>query len=193
MWKKLFLVMVLLFNCTPGNASPLQDFSPGKVAIDINWKPDSFRGGDNKWEYGGTVGLGGRWALNYRQLHFSPTFHGNSSDASNKEVNVLYKINDNLQLLAGYSMTERKGAVANLPSEEDMVQGGIIATKKIGHATTLYTLLSCGSKGDNIEVGLSYQLQKNLELTTTYRHLEYNSGSGDEDFRGFGVGLTFKN
>lgn len=184
------MALVMLLYCTPCEASPLQDFSQGKVAIDVNWKPTSFRGGENKWEYSGTVGLGERWAMNYRQLSFNPKFEGKTIDSSNKELNVLYKMNDNIQLMAGYSMTKRYGTKQ---SDSNMVQGGIIACKSLGHSTTLYTLLSLGSKGDNVEFGLSYQIRKGLELTTTYRHLEYNLGSGQEDFRGFGLGLTYKN
>lgn len=190
MWKKLLLALVLLLYCIPCAASPLQDFSQGKVAIDVNWKPDSFRGGDNKWEYSGTVGLGDRWGLNYRQINFNPKLNDKTIGTSNKEVNVLYKMNDNFQLMAGYSMTKRNGT---MPSDSHMVQGGIIASKSLGHSTTLYTLLSLGSKADNVEVGLSCQIKKGLELTTTYRHLEYDSGNGQQDFRGFGLGLTFKN
>lgn len=194
MWKRLIIALVVLLYCAPCDASPLQDFSQGKVALDVNWKPSSFRGGDNKWEYSGTVGLGDRWAMNYRQISFNPNLNGNPIDSSNKEVNVVYKMNDNIQLMAGYSMTKRHGTFPNqsLP-KDNMVQGGIIASKSLGHSTTLYTLMSLGSKGDNVEFGLSYQIKKDLELTTTYRHLEYNSGSGQEDFRGFGIGFTFKN
>jgi predicted porin len=160
----------------------------------VNWKPNIFWGGDNKWEFSGTVGLGDRWAMNYRQINFKPKFNGNPIDSSNKEVNVIYKMNDTIQLMAGYSMTKRHGTFSthSLP-KDNMVQGGVIASKSLGPSTTLYTLLSLGSKGNNIEVGLSYQIEKDLELTTTYRHLEYNSGRGQEDFRGFGIGLTFKN
>lgn len=195
MRKKLFLTLLLLFCCSYTNASPLQDFSQGKVAFDVNWKPDSFRGGQNKWEYSITTGVGSRLALGYRQIDFSPRFLGKQIDASNKEVNIIYKMNENIQLTAGYSMTKRHGAFSDRSSEDNanMAEAGIIAVKSLGHATTLYTLLAIGSKGDNVEFGLSYQIRKNLELTTTYRHLEYNSGFGQEDFRGFGVGLTLKN
>jgi len=128
--------------------------------------------------------------MNYRQIKFN----GNPIGSSNKEVNVIYKMNDNIQLMVGYSMTKRHGTFSNQSlSTDNMVQGGIIASKSLGHSTNLFTLLSLGSKGDNVEIGLSYQIKKDLELTATYRHLEYNSGSGKEDFRGFGLGFTFKN
>lgn len=193
MWKRLIMALVMLLYCTACDASPLQDFSPGKVALDVNWKPNSFRGGDDKWEYSGTVGLGDRWALNYRQINFRPKYNKSPIDSDNKEVNVLYKINDNIQLMAGYSMTKRHGLPNRSLPEDNMVQGGVIASTSLGPSTTAFTLLSFGSKGDNIEVGLSYQVAKDVELTATYRHIEYKSGGGQADFRGFGLGFTFKN
>jgi predicted porin len=196
MWKKLLLAFALLLYCHPGYASPLQDFSPGHMALDVNWKPDSFRGGKNNWDFSGTVGLDGRWALNYRQISFSPKFEGINLYTSNKELNLLYKIDPNIQLYAGYSITKGHETLSGRRlAQNNKVQGGIIAMKSLGQRTTLYTILGGGSDSANIEFGLSYQMKKNLELTATYRHLEFKrvgSQKCEEDFRGFGIGFTYK-
>lgn len=196
MWKKLFLLLSLLIYCQAGYASPLQDFSPGHAALDVNWKPDSFRGGKNKWDLSATVGLNGQWALNYRQIDFSPKSNGVQIETDNKELNLIYKIDPNIQLYAGYSITKGHEKISGrrLP-QQNSAQGGIIAMKSLGHSTTLYTLLGRGDHSANVEFGLSYQMQKNLEMNVTYRHLEFKklgSKKWEEDFRGFGIGFTYK-
>ncbi len=196
MWKKIFLLMSLLIYCQAGFASPLENFSPGHAALDVNWKPDAFRGGQNKWDFSGTVGLNGRWAINYRQFDFSPNFKGNQLETSNKEVNLLYKINPNIQLYAGYSIAKGHEMFSGrrLP-QQNMAQGGIIAMKSLGHSTTLYTILGRGDNSANVEFGVSYLIRKNLELNVTYRHLEFKKLGPEkleEDFRGFGIGFTYK-
>lgn len=196
MLKRLLLALTLLLYCPAGYASPLQDFSRGHMAFDVNWKPDAFRGGTNKWEISGTAGLDGRWAVNYRQINFSPKFENCELSTSNKELNLIYKVNPNIQLYTGYSMTKGHETLSgNHIPDKKTVQGGIIGMKNLGHSTTLYGILGGGNHTDNIEFGLSYQLQKNLEITTSYRHLEFKrigSEHYEEDFRGFGVGFTYK-
>lgn len=196
MWKKILLLSSLLIYCQDGYASPLVDFSPGHAAIDVNWKLDAFRGGENKWDLSGTVGLNGRWAVNYRQFDFSPKFKGIQLETSNKELNLIYKINPNIQLYAGYSITKGHETLSGQRLiQQNTAQGGIIAMKSVGHGTTLYTLLGRGDHSANVEFGLSYQMQKNLEMTATYRHLEFKKLGPqklEEDFRGFGLGFTYK-
>lgn len=196
MWKRMLLVLVLLLYCQAGYASPLQDFSPGHMAIDVNWKPDSFRGGKNNWEFSGTAGLNGRWAVNYRQISFKPTYEGSKLDTNNKELNLIYKVNPSIQLYAGYSLVKghEAGSGNDLP-QKNLVQGGIIGMKSIGHGTMLFGNVGGSNHSANIEFGLSHQIQKNLEMTATYRHLEFRdieASNLQEDFRGFGIGFTYK-
>ncbi|MBP2626614.1 MAG: hypothetical protein H6Q68_1325 [Firmicutes bacterium] len=196
MWKKIPLILSLLIYCQVGYASPLEEFSPGHAALDVNWKPDAFRGGQNKWDISGTVGLNSRWAINYRQIDFSPKFKGVQLETSNKELNLIYKMDPNIQLYAGYSITKGHETLSGQRlTQQNMVQGGIIAMKSLGHCTTLYTMLGGGDHSANVEFGLSYRMQKDLELNVTYRHLEFrNLGHEklEEDFRGFGIGFTYK-
>lgn len=194
MWKRMLLILVLLLYCQAGDASPLQDFSPGHMAIDVNWKPDSFRGGKNNWEFSGTAGLNNHWAVNYRQISFNPTYEGRNLYTNNKELNLIYKINPSIQLYAGYSLTKghETGSGNDLP-QKNLVQGGIIGMKSIGHGTILFGNVGGSNHSANIEFGLSHQIQKNLEVTATYRHLEFREASNlQEDFRGFGIGFTYK-
>jgi long-subunit fatty acid transport protein len=166
------------------------------MAIDVNWKPDSFEGGKDKYDISGTLGLNNRLALNYRQMAYSPSYHSADFETSNKELNLIYKIDPHFQVYAGYSRTTGHDALSGYElTKKNVMQAGIIAMKSLNNRTTLYTLLGGGNNVANVEFGLSYQIKSNIELTSTYRHLsveKVGSSKLKENYRGFGLGITYK-
>ncbi|MDR7867080.1 MAG: hypothetical protein RIN56_09670 [Sporomusaceae bacterium] len=190
--KKIVILMaaVLLLAAAPVCASPLQDFSSGRLALDLNWKPYSFSGG-HAAEFGVTAGLGGHWALAFRQINFDTAGHTRDYGTHNREINLIRKLGDGLQLYVGHSRT-CGGAGINA---KNVLQAGVIAARKLGDRYTLYAILGGGKNVANIEFGLSYRLNPHLELTSTYRHLtadKIGEGAPRHNYRGFGLGLTWK-
>lgn len=190
--KKLVIIMaaVLLLTAAPVCASPLEDLSSGRWAVDLNWKPYSFSGGHAS-EFGITAGLGDGWALAFRQINFDTAGHMRDYGVHNREINLIRKLGGGLQLYAGYSRTGDGAGIA----AKNVVQAGVIAARKLGDRFTLYTILGGGKDVANVEFGLSYRLNPHLELTSTYRHLtveHIGAGASRHNYRGFGLGLTWK-
>lgn len=179
---------VLLLLAGPVCASPLQDLSAGRWAVDLNWKPHSFIGGD-AFEAGVTAGLGSGWGIGVRQLGYDTGGTLGDYRAKHREINLIRKIGDNVQLYAGHAHTGGGPAAA-----KNTAQLGIIAARKLGDRFTLYGNLGGGSHVANVEFGLSYNLRSDLELTAVYRHLTVDRVGHEvrDNYRGFGLGLTLK-
>lgn len=190
--KKLVILMaaVLLLTAAPVCASPLQDFSSGRLAVDLNWKPYSFSGG-NAGEFGVTAGLGGDWAIAYRQISLDTAGYARDYRVQSREINLIRRLGDGFQFYVGHSRTGGGAGIA----AKNVLQAGVIAARKLGERFTLYTILGGGKNVANVEFGLSYQLNPHLELTSTYRHLtveRIGEGASRHNYRGFGLGLTWK-
>jgi hypothetical protein len=190
--KKLVILMaaVLLLTAAPVCASPLEDFSSGRWAVDLNWKPYSFSGG-NAGEFGVTAGLGGDWALAFRQISLDTDGRAQDYRVQSREINLIRRLGDGLQFYVGHSRTGGGDGIA----AKNVVQAGVIAARKLGDRFTLYTILGGGKNVANVEFGLSYRLNTHLELTSTYRHLtveKIGEGASRHNYRGFGLGLTWK-
>ncbi len=180
---------VLLLLAGPVCASPLEDMSAGRWAVDLNWKPNSFIGG-SAFEFGVTAGLGNGWAVGGRQLGYDIGGHNGDYRARHQEINVIRKVGDHLQLYAGQARTS-----GGWLAVRSIIQGGVIATRKLGDRFTLYGNLGGGSRVANVEFGLSYSLRSDLELTAAYRHLTVDRdhhGAVKDNYRGFGLGVTWK-
>ncbi len=177
-------------------ASPLANFSKGAVAVDLEWSAHASQGTNTTNNFGITTAVGDRWAINYRQTNYDPKDESLAFHAKNKEVNLIYKIHDNLQLYSGYSRTSATNETTGLElPDKNVVQIGAIVTKKLSERTTLYTILGGGKNVTNIEFGLSYQLQPGVELTSTYRHFSAEKAGPAENklnLRGFNLGMTWK-
>lgn len=188
--RKLVVIMAacLLLLAGTACASPLDDFTPGRWAFDVNWKPNAYQGG-NALDLGITAGLGRGWAIGGRHSAFDTARGNGDYRVNSSEFNLIRKIGPGLQIYLGYSRTD--GEVG----DKSVVQGGVIAAKKLGDRFTLYTVLGGGRDVANVEFGLSYRLRPDLELTTTYRHLTVEKVGplhAKESFRGFGLGFTWK-
>jgi|GEM_PF-4480162 len=189
--KKLTIVAAaaMLLLAGPACASPLQDLSAGRWSVDLNWKRNSFIGG-NAFELGVTAGLGSGWAVGGRQLGYDTAGVLGEYRVRHREINLIRKIGDNLQLYAGHARTAGGAAAV-----KNTAQLGLIATRKLGDRFILFGNLGGGSRVANVEFGLSYSLRPDLELTAVYRHLTVDRagrGTVKDNYRGFGLGVTWK-
>lgn len=195
MKKLIFLGFVLMLCSHICFASPLEDFSQGRTAIDLSWKPVTFEG-SNVFDFSVSTGLGNNWAVNYRQINYDTSYEALDYSAKNRELNLIYKVNENVQLYTGYSKTTGYNKTVGEDSQDkNVIQVGAIATKKLSDRMTLYTILGGGINVANVEFGLSYQICPVIEITSTYRHLSVEKigpSKVKENFRGFGMGVTYK-
>ncbi len=209
--KKLAVILAVLL-CTfmtagVTTASPLTDYSAGKVALDVNWTPsldmevDSLTG-DGKsgnFDYGLTAGLGGKWAIQYRYFNpVSKDYGGYHGGIRSQEANILYKLDNNLSAFAGWHQARLtiNAPGFSLPSKSTW-QVGLIGTTALGKKTTLYGIVGAGSSLLNAEAGFAYALAKDLDVNLFYRYkriddLRLNDSDIDTTTKGFGLGLTYR-
>lgn len=191
----ILLAVALLLMGGVSQASPLADFSCGRAAADLVWQLHTFEG-DRAFAGGITVGLGGKWAIGYRQLDYDVNGSAGDWRTSNREINLIHKLDENIQLYAGYARTRGNGLHGSPDlAVKKVAQFGAILSKRLGDRTVAYAILGGGDNLTSIEFGLSRQLNPGLELTVTYRHLtveKVGSNQAKENYRGFGTGLTWK-
>ncbi|MEN6568044.1 MAG: hypothetical protein ABFC57_17305 [Veillonellales bacterium] len=208
------------------SASPLTDYSQGKTAVNINWFPNlqmkdhssypSFTGsaindtvnangkrGNFDWSL--TTGLGGNWAIQYRQ--FNPK--SRSSDISKfgmktQEVNVLYKLDKNVSAFSGWHQGKYdflSSGDTTTTSNKNTLQVGLVGITRLAPKTQLYGVIGFGKDLENYEIGTSYALDKNLDFDLLYRYkkvkklynIEYNVHYHDDvTAKGLGCGITYK-
>lgn len=218
--KKLAVILAVLL-CTfmtagVTTASPLTDYSAGKVALDVNWTPsldieaegETIDGKNGNFDFGLTYGLGNKWAIQYR--YFNPVskdlsvLGGYHAGVRSQEVNVLYKLDKNLSAFAGWHQAK---LTTNAPltglslDNKSTWQVGLIGTTELGKKTTLYGIVGAGSSLLNAEAGFAYALAKDLDVNLFYRYKRIddlrisngiNSVGVDTTTKGFGLGLTYR-
>lgn len=209
---KKFAIILSVLLCTfmmagVTTASPLTDYSAGKVALDVNWTPSldmeandlSADGKRGNFDYGLTAGLGNKWAIQYRYFNpVSKDYGGYHAGIRSQEVNVLYKLDKNLSAFAGWHQAR---ITTNAPGyslpHKSTWQLGLIGTTEIARKTTLYGIVGAGGSLLSAEAGLSYALAKDLDVNLFYRYkriddLRINDFDIDTTTKGFGLGLTYK-
>jgi len=168
------------------------DYSTGNTSMDITNYPNlhmkdhfvsqsysdnrtiKIDGKNSNLEWGITTGMGGKWALQYRQ--FNPKGDNNFGEIigmKTQEVNVLYKLNNNLSVFVGWHQAKYSYEYPTVPfsaENKDVLQGGIIGTTKIAPRTNLYGIVGIGKGLHNLESGISYEVDKHVELNFVYRY-----------------------
>jgi hypothetical protein len=210
--KKLAVILSVLI-CTflavgVTTASPLTDYSAGKVSLDINWTPGSdlkgdgysFDGKRNNFDFGVTTGLGNKWGLQYRYFHpVSKDYYGDfHAGVRSQEVNILYKLDKNLSAFAGWHQARITTNFTDSLPNKSTWQAGLIGTTEIAKKTTLYGIAGAGSSLLSAEAGVSYAMAKDFDVNLFYRYKKINDLKIADDYevdttvKGFGLGLTYK-
>jgi len=218
----LIAVLVVAFSGLAA-ASPMTDLSAGKVAVDLlNWTPD-LKGslnaggynfgsdtisGNGSLQYGITVGVAQNWGVYFRG------FDAQSQDKpipgyplsynyemSYQQYGLEYGFGENFAVFAGGANAKGKLNISPLSfssADKNAFQIGAIAQAPVGKDLKAYGRLAVGGDITDWEIGLSYLVAKNTELTLNYREVYANKldfGSGitvDGNVKGLGYGLTFK-
>lgn len=214
-----FTLLSILLIPYLANASPLEDYSLGKASVDVAFCPSldgSFGPGatipiqsrSTVSDWRATAGLGHDFAVQYR--HFNPKSEtgcftvcnqlppNSLVDAKFSEINLLHKINKNMSVFVGQFRADPSINAIDFPSK-NITQFGISHDVKLTDDTHLYTIAALGNHLVNLEIGTSYELNKNVELNISYREVKVDSFRADEcgtlcdfKFKGFGFGATVK-
>lgn len=217
--KVLAFVAASMLVSSVGFAAPLNDFSQGKVAVDLTYRnTDSSMSTasfsqdfDKKYnlDLGLTVGLGNNLAFQYK--HFDgkskDTTLPNAKIANAKmnmnEYNVLYGLGNNVAVYAG--LATFKGEMNNLTTPSDggssdtnnRWQLGVMDTVQLGDKTSAWAKVGVGKDLTSWEVGVGYAIDKNVDFNVDYRSIEAKKLSGergesDMKLKGLGFGVTYK-
>lgn len=204
--KLISLVFAFFLMSSIGFASPLTDYSAGKIALDFAWRPsgnvnlkvdnygsESCPGGSSNHDLGITVGLGKRFAMQFRNSRGDTATMTDQDEYGTyafkyglqaQEVNLLYKINKSLSAFVGgvrisarasLNETILDGGSYYLSTRESITgyQLGMIGTHQIAKNLTAYGVIGFGDKIENYELGLGYAIAKNVELNLGYRSSKY--------------------
>jgi len=203
-----------------GFAAPLSDYSAGKTAIDLTFRntdvADKGPGYDisfdkkNNMDWGITTGLGNKFAVQYngynaktKDTYVEQFGISGKGELKNQELNVLYKIDDNVSAYMG--VVQSKWTISDDSSgssstdNKNKIQFGLIGSTKIADKTTVYASFAAGSDLTNWKVGLSQEIAPNIDLNVDYRSLKVKNLTGN-DFtdkvdiaaKGLGLGVTYK-
>jgi hypothetical protein len=222
-------LLALLTVSSVGFASPLNDFSQGKVAIDISLRsnpdfkaaesnrawPKTFNGKSNM-EYDVAFGLGNNLAFQYRQADlkadYTENIYGNlathNGTIATQDFNVMYKLNNNYCLFTGIKQVQEKLHDSGMTFESDTKthwQFGITGQTKLGKSLNGYATIAAGEDLSAWKVGLSYEVNKNLDFNIFYAENKYNKvthnsiisqanrdDKADYTVKGIGYGITYK-
>lgn len=88
------------------------------------------------------------------------------------DANLLYKLNPNLTLIAGYENTDISFGKAVLPASKAAVHLGIHASHEINDKTTLFSNLIGGKDVSLKELGINYKLSHNTSFSMSYAERE---------------------
>lgn len=219
MKKIIVSTVALTLMAAPGFASPLTDYSEGKVAVDIAIQSPSINDnfysspmdGKNALHYGITAGLGNHFAIQFKNSSSKTKDYGvdvlGMTQVYNEkfdvnEYNVLYQFNKNVSALAG--VVQVKGHYSdNYPSsdstnQKNIFQVGLVGSVPIADKTDAYTTIAFGKDTTAWTLGVSYKLTKNVDFDlfygyNTYKNLEWQlSSQSNVTLKGMGYGLTYK-
>jgi len=206
--KRIALILVGLMGvcCASAFASPLQDYSLGAFAVDLSLSQLKVTSASDDWDsnynggFGVTAGLGGNWALQFRNNSWSASRSLGPTtlelNACVNDLNLLYKLNQNFRLFVGGN--KLNVTFRDLHYDRTTAQIGLVAVVKLSPKFTGWGGLSTGADIFSAEAGLGYALSKHLEVNIfyTYRNytnLEFNSARPlrtSARVQGVGAGIT---
>jgi len=216
--KKILSALILstLF-CSVTVASPLTDYSQGHWAIDLTIRNTKLSnnapfdlGEKSSIDTAFTLGLGDKFAVQYNGA--SPKSGRNDVESAYclyvqpkvNQFNVLYKLNDKLSAIIGYTSANYTGVydyhyyTNTINYNNNCVTFGVLGTSQIAPKTTLWGSVNGGKNIMDYKIGVGYQIRSNIDFNVDYRYykienLKTVTESGFEVYaKGLGIGLTYK-
>lgn len=180
-----------------GFAAPLNDYSQGKVAVDVSARPsgdfkvsgsalDGTYDGRTNWEYGLTVGLGNNFAFEYKNFNpkskdyhydlsgFPSTMNGK---LDTQEFNILYKVDNNFTVFTGVNTVKSKYSLFGVDfdgNNKTNWQLGVTGQTPIGKNLTGYATVAAGQDSSSWRIGAAYAIDKNLDFNVFYAQNKYD-------------------
>ena len=206
-------------------ASPLTDYSAGKVSIDVNYSKQGIDFNQEgwvqgftkkgKWDFGGTFGLGNKFAVQYVQVDTGPnpttTYDkdGNLRDGytdsyklHTQQFNVLYQLDKSFSVYTGIFRTNGTWTNYDLmknyhSNTENIWQFGVLGYTKLADKLTGSASVGIGKNLNTYHIGLGYAFTPNLEFNIMYDYKKVKGlydevGRYDITAKGMKYGITYK-
>ena len=190
------LFFAILVSAT-ASASPLKNYGQGHFAIDAGATiPTNLHFTDytnpkkaTGFYFGGTAGLGGKTAVNYKMNQFRTD---GSEKITAQQLNLMYKIIPQVAAYAGY--VNAKTDVNHVSKSSNSGQIGLQARFDIPLLFTVWGQAGIGNKMNSWEIGISKPLFNNLDLNVSYYDNTFKklSQGGEAKARGVNAGVTLK-
>ena len=191
-------------------ATPQTSFDKGETQLDLGaWNVKTTVGYednagndykfDGKWNFTGGVthALSDKLAVQYE-------YHGLNSgrlqggtaelDGDQHELNVLYSLNKNLAVYAGWTQLKIDGQ--GFEAKNSVAQIGLVGKAPITDKLDAYGRVAIGSKSTTIwEAGLGYSITDDLDVNAGYRFVNTdtpNVNDSSTTFKGFTAGLSYR-
>lgn len=179
------IIMLLIMASTACQASPLTDYSLGKVSFDVNLGDPTLTSNNESTSmqsntgYGVTAGIRFGYAGQYIVNNFKLRTPVNGiGEIRAQQFNILAnKLNrlGNISAVIGVSNTEIIG-----DASKKGIVAGLVGTVSIAPKTHVYATVRTGSYLESYEVGIGYNFSHNNELTLDYRNANYKNLSSDD-------------
>lgn len=163
--------------------------------LDIDRDIDVGLDGDAGFYGGVTYGINDRWGVQYDYSHYGLTYSITDVDLDANEFNVLYKLNDHVNVFAGYLYAGGKLSIGGhkiAGSHTDGFQGGLTGWYPLGDKFKTFGKVGLGNNSHVYEIGFSYAIDDNWDLDLSYRDAEYKDFEDGTDVGcdGIRVGLS---
>lgn len=191
------LAAAAMMTASVASASPLTDYSQGKVSVDLTYRNAKQTVEDNVYgkatfnqkynpEVGVTVGLGGNFALQYNGSYYESkdtsipswgTTYKNKFQSN--EYNLLYKLDKHVSGYVGINRIQAKeieiGSTWHADSKaESRFQAGLIGTTTLAKDLVGYANLGVASDLVKWGIGVGYQFAPGLEFNVDYMETKIN-------------------
>lgn len=200
MKKVLVTVAALSIASSVAMAAPITDLQKGESVVGYSYwntkiKADSYdfgKTGSNGFYV--ETGISDKFIVGVETMKGdkSANFYGTriSADTRFTDVSLKYKIDRNVQLIAGNRNydTNISGGGYSTSSSTNKFFYGVGASTEIGDNTSAYASIIHSSIADDWQIGVNHNLNKNTVLNVNYRYY-------DEDYftlKGFGAGVAYK-
>ena len=201
MFKFLFIsattILCAVVLASGTSAAPLKNHDSGHFAIEVGGTlPTNLHFSDyghpkkaTSMYGGGTVGLGGKTAVNYRFNQFRTS---GSEKITAQQVNLMYKVLPPVSVFAGY--LNAKTTVDDATSTSNSGQVGVQTSVDIPLLFTVWGRAGVGNKINSWEIGLAKPLFNNLDFDLSYYDAKFKNldQGGSAKARGLNLGLSMK-
>lgn len=200
------MITVMVLSTSVAMASPVE-MEEGKwnVSAGVMFNPDSSvddGDGDIDFDsdtsfYGGvTYGITDKWGVQLDYSHYDSSYSIADIKMDATEFNVVYGLNPNLNLFAGYVYAGANMKVSGTKLDEgshtDGFQAGLSGWYPLGDKFKTFGKVGIGNNSRIYEIGFSYAVSDNWDVDLSYRDAEYKDFEDvlDVNYDGVRLGVS---